>query len=93
MNNTSSLLNGEFIGLKAKVVNNTNPCSIGICGLVQNETQKSFVLLHKGKTKILIKKESDFQFMFPNETSVRIIGKALIGRPEDRVKNTFKRNW
>ena len=90
---TPEIVQHEFIGLMAKVVNSTNPCNVGIKGRVIDETRNTFVLLHDGVEKRIIKETSVFHFIYPDGTVVEIDGKLLVGRPEDRIKKPIRRLW
>jgi ribonuclease P protein subunit POP4 len=90
---TPDIIRYEFIGVKAKVVRSTNPYSVGIRGKVLDETRNTFIILHDGEKKVVIKETSVFHFKFPDGTVVEIDGKLLIGRPEERLKKRIRRLW
>lgn len=90
---TPAILQHEFIGLNAKVVKSSNPNYVGIEGKVINETQNTFVITHKSRNKIIVKETSIFHFTLSDGTVVEINGKALVGRPEDRIKKRLRRLW
>jgi len=89
----ASIIQGEFIGLNAKVVKSTNPSYVSISGKVIDETRNTLVISQKGEDKHIVKEVAVFQFTFPDGTVVEIEGNALVGRPEDRVKKKQKRRW
>ena len=93
MSRASISLRRELIGLEAKVVKATNPSYVGISGRVIDETRNTFVLLHDGVEKRIIKETSVFHFTYPDGTVVEIDGKLLVGRPEDRIKKPIRRLW
>ncbi|MBS7604870.1 MAG: ribonuclease P protein subunit [Candidatus Bathyarchaeia archaeon] len=94
MRDLRHILQDEFIGLRVKVVKCTNPCCVGLSGIVIDETRNTFKILCKDRgEKILIKENSIFHFTLPDKTVVEIDGKALVGRPEDRVKKVVRRRW
>ena len=90
---TPAIVQQEFIGLDARVVRSSNPGYVGIEGKVLDETRNTILILHKNKKKIVIKKTSVFCFTTPNGTIVEIDGKAIIGRPEARIKKRVRRLW
>ena len=90
---TPIILKHEFIGLKAKVVNSSNPNVVGIEGKVINETRNTFVITHGNKNKTIAKNTAVFHFTMSNGTTVEINGKTIIGRPEDRIKKKLRRRW
>ncbi len=93
MKTVASVIQGEFIGLNVKVVKSTNTHNVGISGPVVNETRNAIVIRHRNEYKTITKVTSFFQFTLPDGTIVEIEGKVLVGRPEDRVKKSPKRQW
>lgn len=83
----------ELIGLEAQVAKSSNPYNIGIAGFVIDETRKTFTILQKGRKKTVMKKQTVFNFTFPNQTTVEIEGRILLGRPEERLKRRIRRLW
>ncbi len=90
---TSAIVQQELIGLNAKVVRSPHSDYVGISGRVLDETRNTIVILHKNKKKRIIKSAAVFNFTMPDGTVVEIDGKAIIGRPEDRIKKRVKRRW
>jgi ribonuclease P protein subunit POP4 len=86
-----NILRHEIIGLEAEVLNDSNPANIGIRGNVIDETMKTLVIRGMGTHRIA-KQTAVFKFLLDG-VAVKVEGKALIGRPEDRVKKTIKRKW
>ncbi len=93
MTTTLAIVQGELIGLKAKVVKSRNPSYVGTSGKVVNETRNTLVIRHKNEDKVILKDGSVFQFTLPNGTVVQIDGNVIVGRPEDRIKKKLKRRW
>jgi ribonuclease P protein subunit POP4 len=89
----TTFIQGELIGLNAKVVKSTNPSNVGIHGKVIDETRNTLVMRNDDNTHIIAKETSIFQFKLQNGTVVEVEGNAIIGRPEDRVKKRPKRRW
>jgi ribonuclease P protein subunit POP4 len=87
----SNILQHELIGLEAEVVKDSNPFNVNIRGKVIDESRNTLVIKHKKKQRIA-KKNAVFKFKLDGE-SVKIEGKALIGRPEDRVKKQTRKKW
>lgn len=91
MRTPENLVRHELIGLRVKVFESANKKNVGISGKVINETRDTFTIEKKdGKEVKLIKEENVFVFDLSNER-VRIDGKILVGRPEDRIKKKFKK--
>ncbi|UCE16241.1 MAG: ribonuclease P protein component 1 [Candidatus Bathyarchaeota archaeon] len=93
MKPTPSILQHEFIGLNAKVVQSSHPNYVGIEGQVINETRNTIVIAHRNKNKKIVKNTAVFHFTTPNGTVVEINGKTIVGRPEDRIKKKLRRRW
>jgi ribonuclease P protein subunit POP4 len=87
------ILQSELIGLRARVAKSLQADYLGIKGKVIDETRKTLVILHENKRKAVIKDVAVFHFTMPNGTIVEIDGKAIVGRPEDRVKRQVRRRW
>jgi len=90
---TPEILQEEFIGLEAKILESENPSYVGISGTVIDETRNTLVLLHSNGRKVILKELSVFHFRLSDGTIVKIDGKAIVGRPEDRVKRRIRRRW
>jgi ribonuclease P protein subunit POP4 len=90
---TPAILQHEFIGLKAKVVRSPNSDYVGLEGKVIDETRNTLVILHGNERKTVVKEVAVFYFTMPDGTVVEIDGKAIVGRPEDRVKRRITRRW
>lgn len=93
MKTATEIIQDEFIGLNAKVTRSSNPCYVGISGRVVNETRNTLVLLHNDKEKAIVKEVSVFHLRLPHGTVIKIDGKLIVGRPEDRVKKKIRRRW
>ncbi|MGQ9460683.1 MAG: ribonuclease P protein component 1 [Candidatus Bathyarchaeaceae archaeon] len=90
---TPAILQQEFIGRNARIVRSSHPSYVGIVGKVVDETRNTISILHKDKKKIIIKNTAVFHFTFSDGTIVEIDGKAIVGRPEDRIKKRVRRLW
>ena len=90
---TPAMLQQELIGLNARVVRSSHPSYVGIAGRVLDETRNTISILHKDNEKIIIKSTAVFHFTLPDGTIVKIDGKTIVGRPEDRIKKRIRRLW
>lgn len=90
---TPDLLRQEFVGLDAKVVKSLNPSQTSISGKIIKETRNTLVILHKNVEKAVVKDVAVFHFIMPDGTVVEIDGKAIVGRPENRLKKRIRRRW
>jgi len=93
MTKAVTILQGEFIGLNAKVVKSSNPSCVGISGKVINETRNTLVIRHRNQDKIIAKETAVFNFTLDDGTIVEVEGNILVGRPEDRMKKRLERRW
>ncbi len=93
MSAPATIVRGELIGLKAKVIKSCNPSYVGITGIVMDETRNTVVLKHGDEEKVIAKGATTLQFTLPDGSLVEIEGHAILGRPEDRVKKRPKRRW
>lgn len=93
MKAAATIVQGELIGLDAKVVKSANPSNLGMSGKIIDETRNTLVIRQNENDKVVAKETAVFQFTLPNGTVVEVEGAAIIGRPEDRVKKKPKRQW
>jgi len=87
-----NLIRHELIGLDVAVDECTNKTNIGTKGNVINETKKMLVIRSKKGDKKIQKKNSTFIFTLPNGKKVKVDGKIIDIRPEDRIKSKV-RKW
>ncbi len=86
-----NILKDELIGLEIEVLSDSNPANVRIRGKVVDETMKTLVIRGERTWKIA-KKDAIFRFNLDG-AAVKVEGKTLIGRPEDRVKKQTKKKW
>jgi ribonuclease P protein subunit POP4 len=90
---TPDIIRYEFVGTETKVGKSQHQDYVGISGKIIDETRNTFLILHEGERKRIIKNSVTFHFRFSAETTVEIDGKLLVGRPEDRTKRRIRRLW
>ena len=90
---TPDIISSEFIGTEAKVTESRHQGYIGTSGKIVNETRNTFVIMHEGEPKRIIKDSAVFHFNFPDGTIAEIDGRLLMRRPEDRLKRRIRRLW
>ncbi len=90
---TPNVTRYEFIGTEAKVAESRHQGYVGISGKIIDETRNTFVILHEGERKRIVKDSAVFHFMFSDGTTVEIDGKLLVRQPEDRLKKRVRRLW
>ena len=87
------ILQKTLIGLDSEVVSSPHSEYLGIAGRVIDETRNTLVILHDGEKKTIIKGTVVFHFTLRDGTIVEVNGKAIIGRPENRIKRRDWRRW
>jgi ribonuclease P protein subunit POP4 len=87
-----NLVRHELIGLDARVVESTNPSQLGLSGRVVDETRNILSIETRDGVRNLPKDSCTFSFHIPSGEWVRVDGKLLVARPEDRVKKKH-RKW
>ena len=73
------------------MLHDSNPGNVHIRGKVIDETKNMLVIRGTGTHRIA-KKDAVFKFLLDG-VAVKVEGKHLIGRPEDRVKKQSKKKW
>jgi ribonuclease P protein subunit POP4 len=87
-----NIVRHELIGLTVKIVGGSNPKNTGITGRVVDETRNMLTIEKPdGKEAKLAKEDNTFSFHV-GSAWIRVDGKLLVGRPEDRIKKKF-RKW
>jgi len=87
-----NLVKHELISLPVKIDKCTDKTLEKISGKVIDETYNMLKIETKDKKEKLIpKKNSIFIFTLPDKTKVKVDGKLLLARPEDRIKKKFQR--
>ncbi|MDD5148216.1 MAG: ribonuclease P protein component 1 [Candidatus ainarchaeum sp.] len=80
----------EFLGLNARVLQSSDKNKSGIAGKIVDETKNLLVFETKQGIKQLPKKECVFEFEIGEEKAI-VQGLRIIDRPEDRVKNFWRK--
>ena len=88
MKKALDLVKGELIGLTIKIVKAKNKSLEGISGKIIDETQNTFTILHEKKRRSVLKNHITIAH-FP-ECGLKVAGKLLQGKPEDRMKQKVK---
>jgi len=81
--NKKRLARSELIGLDVKIIKSENRFNKGIKGRIIDETKNMFVIKTKETRKKIIKNQCVFEF---EEKNIKINGKSLSTRPEERIK-------
>jgi ribonuclease P protein subunit POP4 len=83
--NEKNLARDEFIGLKVKILQCTDPTWNGCNGFIIDETKNTFHIKTEQGIKTIAKKTATFEFVVDNE-KIKINGEKIAFRPEDRIK-------
>ena len=82
----------ELIGLYVMVVESKDSSVIGIKGRVIDETRNTLVIEREdGSAKTLIKENCVFSFEYEKGKNIKIDGRLIVARPEDRIKKKMKK--
>ncbi len=81
------ILKHELIGLECVVSDSTDPFLIGWEGTVVDET-RNMLILRKERRERKIPKENTILHFSLGGQKVKVLGSALVGRPEDRIKRS-----
>jgi ribonuclease P protein subunit POP4 len=87
-----NLVRHELVGLFVRITKSTNPVNVGIEGRVIDESRNTITIETKKGKKSFIKEQCVFSFLLPDGERVRVDGRVLVARPEDRIKKKF-RKW
>ncbi|WP_456471959.1 ribonuclease P protein component 1 [Methanocaldococcus sp.] len=84
-----NILRHELIGLKVKIVDSKNKSMVGIEGRVVDET-RNMLIIETDKKIVKIPKEIATFLFYLDNCKVKVDGRLLIGRPEERLKKKIK---
>ncbi len=88
-----NILKHELVGLSTHIVESRDPHLFCRRGTILGETKEMLHLDTERGQMSVSKGICVFDITLPNGLVVRIDGKRLIGRPEDRVKKRLNRSW
>ncbi len=86
-----NILRHELIGLEVTVADSTNKHITGLQGKVVDESRQTLKIKTEKGEKIVVKDQCVFSFCLPTGVCVRVDGKQLVSRPEDRVKKKMSK--
>ncbi|MCQ8898057.1 MAG: ribonuclease P protein component 1 [Hadesarchaea archaeon] len=82
----SNLARHELIGLEVEILESRDPGLRGLRGRVVDETKNMLKIRVGGKVKSVPKSIVYLRFILPEGEEVRLEGKELVARPEERVR-------
>lgn len=86
----NNLLRHELVGLSVIVASSSDPTLVGVEGMVLDESKKMLVIESGSKLKKIAKATSTFVFTLPDGKRVKVDGKMLMGRPEERIRKRWR---
>ena len=86
-----NILKQEIIGSTVEVLHDSNRLNIHIRGKVIDETMKTLVIKNK-KINRIAKQNAIFKINIDDKI-IKIEGRNLIGKPENRIKKQKKGKW
>ena len=91
---SEEIIADELIGLTAEVVESSDSGKLGLKGKIVDETKNLLTILTENGEKRIPKAEATFVFNYKGK-KVKVNGKLLVSRPEDRTKKAPKllRRW
>ena len=81
-----NLVRHELIGLKIKIVEDSDKKLAGLAGKVIDETRNMLVIETASGKEISVAKETGVFSFRVDSVWVRVDGRIIVGRPEDRIK-------
>jgi len=85
MRTPSNILKHELIGLQVKVVESKVKSQVGFEGKIVDETRDTLLISTRRGEKKVLKRDVKIQTKVADE-AIKITGKNLVGKPEDRLK-------
>jgi len=79
------VITDEWIGMEVEVVESSNPCEIGIKGVVVDETMRTLRIKTDRGVKVVEKKGRAFKVKY-GRWLLKVRGDLIAFRPEDRIK-------
>jgi ribonuclease P protein subunit POP4 len=81
----NNLLRHELIGLVVEIYDSTDPTLKSLKGRIVDESKQTLLIEVGGKRKRVTKSICKFRFQLDSKV-VEVSGKAVLGRPQDRIK-------
>jgi ribonuclease P protein subunit POP4 len=89
----TNLTKHELVGLQAHIISSKDPNHVCQSGIVVGETKKMLHLKTSKGEKKVPKDICIFDLTLPDDSTIRVNGGLLYGRPEDRMKRRARRRW
>jgi len=89
----SSIINQELIGLNVRIAQSSDPSLVRRAGRIIDESKEMFTLLDRQKEFTVAKTNCVFDFELLSGETIRIDGRLLRGKSEDRLKKRLNGRW
>jgi ribonuclease P protein subunit POP4 len=76
----------EIIGLRVKILASSSRSMTGLTGTVIDETKNMLVVRTEDGVKKIPKSTSVFLLTLPDGKEVKLEGRRILGRPEERIR-------
>ena len=83
------LLQAELIGRAVEIIESSNRTLVGVKGVIRDETKNMLIIETKDGIKKVIKDQCVFAFK-TQKGIIKLNGKKLVHRPEDRILKKIK---
>jgi ribonuclease P protein subunit POP4 len=91
MRTPENLVRHELIGLRVRIVSSPNRTLRGLEGKVVDETRTMLVIERADGSEVSAQKETSVFSFELGGARVRIDGRVLVGRPEDRIRKKLSK--
>jgi ribonuclease P protein subunit POP4 len=85
-----NVLRHELVGLPAGVYSSPHKDYEKIRGIISGETRNTLSIRQSGLEKKIPKDVAEFEITIDKNTKVRVDGKLIVSRPEDRIKKKIR---
>jgi len=88
-----NIIRHELVGLPTHIVESKDPGHVCRKGIILSESKEMIQIDTDTGTIIVPKGICVFDMTLPDSSIIRVEGKLLRGRPEDRMKKRLNRSW
>ncbi|WP_455279578.1 ribonuclease P protein component 1 [[Eubacterium] cellulosolvens] len=86
-----NMTKNEFIGLDVRISKSHNKQLVGMRGRIIDETRNTLVLRRGSKIIRIPKNIVHFHMSLPSGNIIKVDGRSIVARPEDRIKMRVRR--
>ncbi|MCK4808053.1 MAG: ribonuclease P protein subunit [Candidatus Aenigmarchaeota archaeon] len=88
-----NLVRHELIGLEAEVAENKDHGCGVVRGMIEDETKNMILMVSGDKSVWFAKDRITLDISIPSGEVVRVEGRMMSGRPEDRIRKKLPGKW